>query len=472
MKIAGRYDKIAGMEDIYNDMLCTAEIGGFTSEGLGVCRIGGRAVFVRGALPGEIWRLKITKVTKTAVYARGEACLQASPARVDPDCPVFGRCGGCNLLHMRYDEELAMKRARVNDAFRRIGGLTLEISEIVPADTVMHYRNKAIYAVAEKDGEPVFGFYRSGSHDVVPVSRCLLQSETADTAAATVCDWMKKTGVKAYDDRRGKGAVRHVFVRSARNGGAVCCVVSAEGFGRHTASLVSALRDACPQLTGIVLNINRTAGNTVLAGDFYTLWGEAELRDTLSGFEFSLSPQAFYQINPPQAEKLYALAVGYALPKTGGTVLDLYCGAGTISLCLARRAEKVIGAEIVPQAVANAAENAAHNGVTNTEFICADAGEAALELRRRGVSPSAVVVDPPRKGMDEAAVAAVASMSAEHIVYVSCDPATLARDLKRFDGLGYRASSAVCVDLFPRTAHVETVCCLTANNRALSVGGG
>jgi 23S rRNA (uracil1939-C5)-methyltransferase len=457
LKIVVVYDKIISMEEIYHNMIVTAEIDGYTSEGLGVCRIGGRAVFVRGALPGETWRLKLTKVTKTAVYAHGEDCLKTSPARIDPACPVFGRCGGCDLLHMRYEEELDMKRMRVNDAFRRIGGLTLEVSEIVPADTITRYRNKAIYAVAEKDGEPVFGFYRSGSHDVVPVAGCLLQTETADRAAAAVCAWMKASGVKPFDDRRGKGAVRHVFVRSAGNGSAVCCVVSAEGFGKHTASLVTALRAACPQLTGIVLNINKSAGNTVLAGDFYTLWGESELTDTLCGLEFSLSPQAFYQVNPPQAEKLYALAVGFAMPENGGTVLDLYCGAGTISLCLARRADRVIGAEIVPQAVANAAQNAARNGVTNAEFICADAGEAAQELKRRGVSPSAVVVDPPRKGMDETAVRAVASMSPESIVYVSCDPATLARDLRRFDELGYRAKTAVAVDLFPRTAHVETV---------------
>jgi len=209
-----------------------------------------------------------------------------------------------------------------------------------------------------------------------------------------------------------------------------------------------------------VLNINKGTGNSIFSENFYTLWGEPEIRDTLCGFEFLLSPQAFYQINPPQAEKLYDRTVALALPRPGGTVLDLYCGAGTISLCLARSADKVIGAEIVPEAVANAANNAALNGVANAEFLCADAGEAAEELRRRGVTPAAVVVDPPRKGMSEAAVRAVAFMSPERVVYVSCDPATLARDLKRFSELGYRAVFAEAVDMFPRTAHVETVALL------------
>ncbi|NCB50883.1 MAG: 23S rRNA (uracil(1939)-C(5))-methyltransferase RlmD [Clostridia bacterium] len=445
------------MCDIDKNQIYTAEIEGFTSEGMGVSRIDGRAVFVHGAIPGETWRFKITKVTKTVVYARGLECLKASESRVEPACPFFSLCGGCDLMHMSYEAELGMKRDRVNDALRRIGGLTLEISGIVPCEATGHYRNKAVYNISGENGVPVFGFYRSGSHDVVSIDRCMLQTETSDNAAAAVCEWMKKRSIKAYDEKSGSGAVRHVFVRSARSGSAVCCVVSAEGFGKHTSSLVAALNGACPGLTGIVLNINKKAGNAIFAGDFYTLWGDPDIGDTLCGFEFKLSPRAFYQINPPQAEKLYARAVALALPCPGGTVLDLYCGAGTISLCLARRAEKVIGAEIVPEAVANAAENAANNGIKNTEFICADAAEAAKELSRRGVTPAAVVVDPPRKGMSEDAVFAVASMCPERVVYVSCDPATLARDLKRFAALGYRAISAEAVDMFPRTVHVETV---------------
>lgn len=231
-----------------------------------------------------------------------------------------------------------------------------------------------------------------------------------------------------------------------------------------TRTLTDALRGACPALTGVVECVNRTEGNTVLSGEFRTLWGSGTLRDRLCGFEFELAPQAFYQINPPQAERLYAQALEYALPERGGTVLDLYCGAGTISLCLSQRADRVIGAEIVPEAVENARANAERYGVTNAEFICADAGEAARELKSRGITPDAIVVDPPRKGMDAPALEAIASMQPDRLVYVSCDPATLSRDISRLRPLGYTPASALAVDMFPRTAHVETVVLLSKLN--------
>ena len=434
-----------------------ALITGYTSEGQGVCRIGGMAVFVKGALPGETWRVRLMKVTGSVGFARGEECLSPAHARIEPACGVYGKCGGCDCMHMTYAEELRFKRGKVTDALRRIGGLCLEAAEIVPADTAEGYRNKAIYNVASGPQGPVFGFYRAGSHDVAATRRCLLQSETSDACAQAVCRWMEQEGVRPYEDGHG-GAVRHVFVRRARDGGTVCCLVVARALGaKAEQSLICALREACPALTGCVLCLNPREGNAVLAGSFRTLWGRAEVTDTLCGFTFELAPQAFYQINPPQAEKLYALAVELAAPEKAGTVLDLYCGAGTISLCLSRRAERVIGAEIVPEAIENAKANAARNGVSNTEFICGDAGQAAEELKRRGVTPDAVVVDPPRKGMSEEAVRAVAAMEPRRIVYVSCDCATLARDLKLLESLGYRTRSATPVDMFPRTCHVETV---------------
>lgn len=437
-----------------------AAITSYTSEGLGVCRIGGMAVFVKGALAGETWRVRIMKVGGSVAYARGEECLSPVGARVKPACPVFGKCGGCDCMHMTYAEELRFKRDKVSDALRRIGGLDVEAGGIVPSDSVCGYRNKAIYNIAPGPDGPVFGFYRAGSHDVAATDRCLLQSEESDRCAASVCAWMRRQNVSAYTDAGG-GVIRHVFVRRARNGDAVCCVVASRApGGKAEMSLVSALREACPQLTGVVLCVNSQPGNTVLSGKFRTLWGCADVTDTLCGFQFVLAPQAFYQINPPQAERLYALAVELAVPEHAGTVLDLYCGAGTISLCLSRRADRVIGAEIVPQAIENAKENAARNGVNNTEFICGDAGEAAEELKRRDVTPDAVVVDPPRKGMSEDAVRAVAAMAPRRIAYVSCDCATLARDLKLFAALGYRTVSATPVDMFPRTSHVECVAAL------------
>lgn len=444
------------MDDLKKNEIYEAAMTGFTSEGAGVCRIKGRAVFVPRALPGETWRVRIVKVTKTAVFGRGEERLTTSPERVEPDCPNFGRCGGCNLMHMSYECELQMKLDRVNDALRRIGGTEVRAERILGSERVEGYRNKAIYAVGEGENGPVAGFYRTGSHDIIPAPNCLLQSDEASKCAGAVVDWMRTNGVSAWNGR--SGTVRHVYTRRARDGAALCCVVTGRRLSPSlTRSLTDALRIACPALTGVVECVNRTEGNTVLSGEFRTLWGSGTLRDRLCGFEFELAPQAFYQINPPQAERLYAQALEYALPERGGTVLDLYCGAGTISLCLSQRAERVIGAEIVPEAVENARANAERYGVTNAEFICADAGEAARELKSRGITPDAIVVDPPRKGMDAPALEAIASMQPDRLVYVSCDPATLSRDISRLRPLGYTPASALAVDMFPRTAHVETV---------------
>ena len=445
------------MEELRKNNIYEAEVTGLTSEGAGVCRICGRAVFVPRAIPGERWRIRIVKVTKTAVYGRGEELLSASPERVEPACPNFGRCGGCSFLHMSYKAELRYKLERVNDAFKRIGGLELCAERIIGSETVEGYRNKSIVAVGEAENGPVAGFYRSGSHDIVPVERCLLQSDEASACARSVTGWMKRRGVRA-----GSGGVRHVYTRRARDGAALCCVVTGRRFSPALArTLVESLRRGCPGLVGVVECLNRSESNTVLSGEFRTLWGSSTLTDVLCGSEFELSPQAFYQINPPQAERLYELAVDYALPEPGGTVLDLYCGAGTISLALARRAGRVIGAEIVPEAVENARRNAACNGIGNAEFICADAGDAARLLSERGIRPDAIVVDPPRKGMSEEALRQVAKMQPKRIAYVSCDPATLARDLKRLTELGYVPQKAVAVDMFPKTAHVETVVLLT-----------
>ena len=444
------------MDTLKKNEIYTAEIDGFTSEALGVAHIASRAVFVRGALPGETWRIRIVKVTKSVCYGRGEELLSPVPERRAPECPVYGRCGGCACMHMSYAAELEFKRRKVDDALRRVGGLDIAVDGIIGSDAALGYRNKAVFAVGG-GSEPVFGFFRAGTHEVLPVEGCLLQSEAANACARAVTGWMRANGVPAYDEASGTGLIRHIFVRTSRAGGAVCCVVTAGGLGPRTDSLAAALRAACPGLTGVVLCVNKSRGNTVLAGSFYTLWGEAEMTDSLCGSVFSIAPQAFYQVNPPQAERLYSRAVELALPELGGTVFELYCGAGTISLSLARRAGRVVGAEIVPEAVENARENARRNGAENVEFICADAAEAAERFRGRGESPDVIVVDPPRKGMSAAAVRECAAMAPERIVYVSCDPATLARDAKLFKEYGYSPAAATAVDMFPRTSHVETV---------------
>ena len=446
------------LNEFKKNQTISVTIDGYSSEGDGVAHAEGRAIFVPGTIPGECWEILLLKVSGSAIYAKGLRCLRKSPARVPVDCPYYGKCGGCDTRHMEYEEELRFKLDRVNAALKRIGKQQIMAKEILPSDQISRYRNKAIFAV----GSEGFGFFRPRSHQIIPVGDCLLQTELSLRAARAVFDFMDQQGVKAYDEQSQRGLVRHVFCRQDRFGGdAVCCVVSAGGLGAKTSVLVDALRKACPELTGIVLNVNKSKGNTVLAGDFYTLWGRETILDTLCGLRFEIAPQAFFQINPPQAEKLYQQAVAYAVEEQPGLVFDLYCGAGTISLCLARQARRVIGAEIVPQAVENAGENARRNGIDNVEFLCADAGEAAQTLAARGEKPDVVVVDPPRKGMSQEAVEAVASMSPERVVYVSCDPATLARDILRFQNLGYVLREVTAVDMFPRTCHVETVVLLS-----------
>lgn len=447
------------MEELKKNQNHTVTITGYTSEGLGVCRIGTRAVFVKGALAGEVWSVVVTKVTSSAAYARGLELISASPERIEPACENFGVCGGCDLMHMTYDEELRFKLTRVNDAFRRIGGLDFAVESITGADTYESYRNKAIYAVGtDKNGLPSVGFFRPRTHEIIPVTRCHIQHPESDAAALSVLGWMRSEGVAAYDEGTGKGLVRHVFTRRAWNtDDFMVCVVCTGNLGSKAESLICALKAACQSLTGILLCRNTRPDNTVLSGSFKTLWGRGTVTDTLCGLSFRLSPDSFYQINPPQAQLLYDKAVEFASPDGDATVLDLYCGAGTITLCMAKRAKRAIGVEIVPAAVENARENACKNEVLNAEFICGDAGQAAKELLERGLSPDCVVVDPPRKGLSGDVITAVASMSPKRVVYVSCDPGTLARDLKIFSGLDYAPMTGQAFDLFPRCAHVECV---------------
>ena len=439
----------------------TAEIIGYSSTGAGVCRIEGRAVFVKNALKGELWEILILKVSASAVYGKGTKLLKASPERRKPDCPVFGNCGGCDLMHMSYEEELRFKLARVNDAIKHVGGLDFTVGEILGADEgcIYRYRNKGIYALGhENNGRAAIGFYRGRTHELVAVSDCLIQTELSVRCSATLREFMEKEGVSAYDEASRKGQIRHLFTRcSTKYRQSVAVVISTEAIPEYREALISCFRESCPELTGIVLCINKASGNRVLGGQFKTLWGSEFIEDELCGLKFRISPESFYQINPRQAERLYDIAVNYASPDGDSTVLDLYCGIGTISLCLALRAKKVYGAEIVKSAVDNAILNAEVNGIKNAEFILGDAKEAAVSLAKAGVLPDAVVLDPPRKGLDEELIASVAVMSPERVVYVSCDPGTLARDLKRFAALGYSPQKAVAVDMFPRCSHVETV---------------
>lgn len=446
------------MDILKKNQIFTADIDAYSSDASGICHINGCAVFVPGTIPGERWEVKILKVLKGRAYAKGIKLIVPSHVRTTAACSCFGKCGGCDLLHVSYEEELRFKLSRVNDCLKRIGKQSVWAEEILGSENTMHYRNKAILAVGMSEGKAVSGFYRERSHQIIPVEKCLLQDEFSHRAANAVTDFLNSHSIPAYDEQSGKGTVRHIFTRRAlHTDDRMLCIVSAKGFGSKTQTLVETLRDACPELSGIVLNINKSKGNSVLAGEFHTLWGKGYISDLLCDNSFDIAPQAFFQINPPQAEKLYNKAVEYASLEADALAFDLYCGAGTISLCLAKKAAKVIAAEIVPEAIENAKKNAAENNINNTEFICADAGEAARLLKKRGLNPDVVVVDPPRKGMFEDAISAVASMEPKKIVYVSCDPATLSRDILRFNDFGYELNKVTAVDMFPKTCHVEAV---------------
>ena len=450
-------------ERLEKNQIHEAVITGCTSEGQGVARVAGQAVFVKGALPGERCRIRILKAGKTAVYARIEELLTPSPHRIQPDCPCYGKCGGCDFRHVDYPEELRIKLERLNDALQRIGGLELRAEEILPAPETDRYRAKAIFNVGEdREGKPVTGFFRARSHEVIPVEDCLLQQAEANRAAEVLRRWMEEQGIPAYREDTGRGLIRHLFVRSG-----MVCVVAA-GKPRGADALIEDLRGALPGVRSIVWNENRSRGNTVLSGDFHTLWGEDRVEVGLSGLRFRLSPRSFFQVNPAQAERLYARAAELADLGGGEHVVDLYCGTGAIGLLTAAKAADVVGVEVVRAAVEDAERTAAENRIPNARFICGDAAEAAARFAAEGRKPDVLFVDPPRKGLAPAVIRSIADMGPGRVVYVSCDPATLARDLKLFREKGYRAEKALAVDMFPRTRHVETVVQLSKGNMTSS----
>ena len=436
----------------------TVTIEGYGEGGMGVARIDGRVVFVHGALRGEKCRVLILKTLKSVAFAKVLEVLEPSSERITPDCPYFPRCGGCTYRHIRYEEELRLKRQRVQDNLSRIGGSDVTVEEILGARDTLRYRNKAQYPVS-KDG--AVGFYRARTHEVIECEHCLLVKPEADAAAEALREYMQSCRVAGYDEKTGRGLVRHLYIRSNAAGESLVCVlVNGDKLPKED-RLVTLLRDACPKCTGIVLGTNTKKGNVILGDRYRTLWGSDRLEDTLCGKTFRLSVPSFYQVNRIQAERLYAKAIEFAGLTGQETVLDLYCGAGTITLALSDHAKKVLGAEIVPEAIDDARENAARNGVKNAEFFCGDASDVAKKLARENLRPDVITVDPPRKGLAADVVESIAEMQPGRVVYVSCDSATMARDVKRLADLGYTAQRACAVDMFPRADHVETVCLLS-----------
>jgi 23S rRNA (uracil1939-C5)-methyltransferase len=451
------------MADIRKNTVHTLEISGYTAEGMGVARLEGRVVFVPHTIRGERWRVRLEKVTKNVAWGRGVELLLPSPERIEPDCPLYGRCGGCQFRHMSCAEELRAKGQRIADALERVGHVRLDLPPVLGAENPLRYRNKVQLPVSQgKQGLSV-GYYRPRSHNVLDAPDCPLQPEAVTRLRRAFKGWMERHTVPAYDEGTGTGLIRHLYIRTNRRGESLVCVVANGDKLPHGQSLVESLRRAEPGLAGVVLNTNTRDTNVILGDRYAVLWGRDWLEEELCQLTFRLSVPSFFQINRAQTERLYSVALDFAQLTGTETVLDLYCGIGTISLALAKQARRVVGAEIVPQAVADARENALRNGITNTEFFCGDAGAVAQKLGAEGVRPQVICVDPPRKGLAPEVPAILAGMGPERIIYVSCDPATLARDTDRFARLGYRAVKAQGVDLFPKTAHVETAMLMVRN---------
>ena len=435
----------------------------YSTDGYGIAKApDGMTVFIPGGAIGDTAEVLIVKELKKFCFGKIIEIIEPSADRLTPDCEVFSRCGGCAFRHIEYDAELKFKQKRVADAVSRIGGIDTHVSEVLSNKKTTRYRNKGQYPVrADKDGKCVAGFYSLHSHRVIPCNDCVLQPKDFSEIVRICIDFFNEKGISAYDEQTGKGLIRHIYLRrSAKTEKTVVClVINGENlpFSDELVEKLSSLE----YVSGVVLNVNKKKTNVILGDKIKTLFGKDYIVDSLLGVDFKISPLAFFQVNREMTEVLYKTASDFA-DVSGKTVLDLFCGAGTIGLTMAREAKKVIGVEIVPQAIENAKENAKINGIENAEFICDTAANAAKILYDKDVHADVVVLDPPRKGATPDLIDTVCNgFAPETVVYVSCDPATLARDLKVFAEYGYKIGRIQPVDLFPRTAHVETVALLS-----------
>lgn len=444
------------MIDLTKNSLHTCEITGYNSDGVGLCRIDTMVCFVKGSVRGDVCLVRVVKVLKNCLYGIIDQLITPSPHRIEPQCPHFPRCGGCDLQQVSYEEELHFKQTKVSEAMSRIGGFTPPDFSVTPSPDLLRYRNKAQFPVGLLEGAVKTGFFQPRSHTLVPVDDCLLQPEEANLLAHTVAQWAQCFGIAIYDEATKKGALRHIYVRKGENT-LQLCIVSAKKKLKYTEDLIERCRKAVPGLTSIVLNLNGLDTNAILGDHTTTLWGDSTICGKLCGNVFDISPKAFYQINTKQTEQLYNRVLDYAQLDGSQTVIDLYCGIGTISLYLARHAKEVWGIELVPEAIENARTNGENNGIENAQFICNDAGNGAGALIAKGITADVLVVDPPRKGMDQVAIDAILQLAPQRLVYVSCDCATMARDAKLLCSQGYRLEALSAFDMFPRTSHVEVV---------------
>ncbi len=447
------------------NQLFTAEIEDITSEGSGVCRINGFTVFVPDTAIGDVISVKIVKVLKSYAYGIIDKIITPSADRIENSCQHYKKCGGCVFRHISYDSECRVKDNIVKNAFKRIGGLEPEFESFISAENTSGYRNKAQYPVAMCNGKAVCGFFAPRSHRIVSLTDCDLQPDSFRDILQAVLDYINNKNISAYDETSHTGIVRHIYIRKGTNSGEIMlCLVVRKDISRQLTGLCRIITEKFSDVKSIVMNINPDKTNVILGKKCVTLYGSDTISDIMCGNTIEISPLSFYQVNTVQAERLYAKALEYAAPEKNDIIADLYCGAGTIGLSMAKSAGKIIGIEIIPQAVENARKNSRINDIGNTEFYCGDAGAVFEDLRKNGCSPDIIVIDPPRKGCSADTIEAIAKSSPDKIVMISCNPATAARDAKMLADYGYTAVKAAGADLFPRTKHVECVVLMSKSN--------
>lgn len=424
-------------------------------------RYAGFTVFVPFALPGELVEARILTVKKN--YATGKLLrvLHGSTDRAEPPCAVYARCGGCQLQHFDGAAQLEAKRAQVIAALQRIGGQAdVVVHPVLGATQPWQYRNKMQFPIGKAPEGAVVGCYARGTHVVVDASHCLIQAETNNHIAAAVRETVRELRIPIYDEASGQGSIRHVVGRVASSGEAMVVLVTATQELPYERQFVERLRDSVPELVGVLQNVNPKRTNVVFGQETRLLWGHDIIREELGGLVFRVSPQSFFQVNVAQAEVLYQKTLEYAALCGTETVVDAYCGTGTITLFLARQAGHAYGIEVVPAAIEDAKKNAAENEIDNATFLAGDARVLLPRLYQEGVCPDVVVADPPRAGCDRTVLETFAAMHPHRIVYVSCNPASLARDCAVLDALGYVLKEVQPVDMFPQTSHVESVALL------------
>lgn len=436
------------------------KIEAVTNEGNGVGHIDGFTVFVPGSVRYDVLQVLIVKVNKTYAYGKVVRIIEPSPYRTESKCEFFDKCGGCQLMHIEYAEQLKIKSDIINDCISRLGGQKdYEFLGVIGMENPYNYRNKLVFPYGvDKDKNPVCGFFAQRSHRVIPLTNCLLGDDLHEKVLKIVNEHVKKYNISVYDEEKHTGVIRRVFLRQGFLSNEAMVVISANAESvKKQKELSQKLMDSDNRIKSVILNVNAKKNNLVLGDKNITLMGKDTISDVLCGFKYEISPNSFFQVNPIQTEKLYNTAVEFADIKETDRVLDIYCGIGTISLLCSKYAKEVIGVEIVPQAIEDAKYNAIKNGVNNAGFLCGAAEDVVPELLKRNEKPDVVILDPPRKGSDEKTLNAIVQAKPDRIVYVSCNPATLARDIKFLTEKGYRLKKVKGCDMFPHSVHIESV---------------